>query len=218
MYPFSQVQTLVELVLCKLRPTFISLLANPVPFCSLWDDVLSFPSPSTERMKKLFVIWASTNPFTLAIARLLKTQKTKIAIDCVYTKQSVPRTSSPKVTFPPPFKASLRFRVTRDHLARRWQQVPVKHSFSRWLPALHRLSHDGRSLRYGFSCGATCPEGSQRSFKGVHRSAKALTGNLKLELRLTWCSRDVGFKSGWNQNCLGGHAWEFAILSCINFW
>lgn len=86
MYPFSQVHTLVELVLCKLRPTFISLLANPVPVCSLWGDVLGFPSPSTERMKKLFVIWASTNPFTLAIAQLLKTQRTEIAIDCVYTK------------------------------------------------------------------------------------------------------------------------------------
>lgn len=100
MYPFLQVQALVELALCKSRPTLISAFARGVTSAP-WE-VMLFPFFQHRKKGKLFfLIWVNTNWFTFATTQklLLKTQ-TKIDVDCVYKSRVGPRTSSPKLTFP----------------------------------------------------------------------------------------------------------------------
>lgn len=129
-----------------------------------------------------------------------KTQKTQIATDGVYTKQSWAKNFIPESDFPPPLKTSLRFRITRGHLAGRGGRSLSNTAFEYgclpyWVVVSGVCSMD-------FPVKPPAWKGPRDRTRGGHRNATALTGNLKLEQRLRWPFHDVDFGCGWNQNCL----------------
>lgn len=148
MYTFWQVQTLKELVLLTRRPILISPLARPITFCSLQDDALSFLSPSTERKKTLHFNLGQHQPVHSSHPQqlYLKTQKTEIARDCVYKNHSCAKSLIPESELSSVFRASLRFRVMRVHLAGSRWPAPARSSLGGWLSACVRLSCGELSL------------------------------------------------------------------------
>lgn len=70
----------------------------------------------------------------------LKTQKTEIARDCVYKNQSCAKSLIPESELSSVFKASLRFRVMKVHLAGSRWPAPARSSLGGWLSACVRLS------------------------------------------------------------------------------
>lgn len=129
---------LVELVLCKSRPTLFPV-RQPRCFLLLvkWRSVLLLLAPKKNR-KLFFLIWVTTSSlaFSTTLQLLLETQEIELDIDCVYTKQTWARNLIPKNDFSPTFKTILRSWIMRDHLMGRWCQVPAKHSLQCvWLPS-----------------------------------------------------------------------------------
>lgn len=141
-----------------------------IPLPMRWRSV--FHLPALKGWKTLLFNLGqhqSTHPCHKSAAAS-KTQNTDVDIACVSTKQSRAKNLIPESDFSPLFKTSLRFWVTRGHLAGKWWQLlgqtpPFESS---WLPS-------ELSLQRGLSYQATYPEGSWRSFKGVHGNAEAVT-------------------------------------------
>lgn len=132
-----------------------------------------------------------------------KTQNTDIDIDCVSTKQSWAKNLIPESDFSPLFKTSLRFWVTRGHLAgRRWQLLGQTPPFeSSWLPWADWVV-------VSWACSVDSPikpltqKGPGDHLKGSTEMPSLSRAELEIRAKtMSWCSHDVGFNSGWNLNC-----------------
>lgn len=125
---------LLQMVLCEMMSTLISLWAAPK---APYKVVLSvFHLPALKGWRTLSFDLGqhqSSHPCHNSTAAS-KPQNTKIDIDCVCTKQSWAKNFIPESDFSPPFKTSLRIWVTRETV---WQErggrSSAKHSlWSDW--------------------------------------------------------------------------------------
>lgn len=99
---FSTSLALVELVLCKSRPTLISLIARPVTFCSLGDDAVSLLPALQERKTLGFNLGQHqpVHPLPQCSSCFSKPRRLKWTQAVFIQSRAGPRTSSLKVTFP----------------------------------------------------------------------------------------------------------------------
>lgn len=198
MYPFLQVQTLVELVLCKPRPILISLFVIPLTFCSLWGDALLSFSQHWKDGKLFFLIWANTDLFTFATTQLLllQTQKTEIDINCVCTKQSWANNLVPKREF------SLHLKQVWDSERPFGREIVADPCQTQPL-SMADCTRQAESWWSGIAVWTafwgTCSEGSWDHLKGSTEMPKLSLAALEIGIEtVSWCFHDVGFDSSWN--------------------